>query len=148
MRLFFDTNVLLDHALNRVTGQPLEISYLMLWTQNQAVPIYISPGSLYTFTYVLQKSGVRGKDLKLKIEEYLSLVHICPTDRTHFLEGVQSDFKDFEDAFQYYHGLEAQCDHLITCNIKDFRPHCRKMCVLSPSQFVTQILNKTPGVDF
>jgi predicted nucleic acid-binding protein len=148
MRLFLDTNVLLDHALNRATGQPLEAAYLMLWTKNQNIPLYISPGSLYTFTYVLQKNGVRGTDLKMKIEQYLSLVNLCPSDKTHFLEGIQSDFKDIEDAFQYYHGLQAECDHLITCNVRDIKPHSPHMHVLSPSQFITQILNKRPGIDF
>jgi predicted nucleic acid-binding protein len=148
MRLFLDTNVLLDHALNRATGQPLEISYLMLWTRNENIPVYISPGSLYTFTYVLQKNGLRGKDLRMKIEQYLSLIHLCPSDRAYFLEGIQSDFKDIEDAFQYFHGLQAKCDHLITSNVRDFKPHCRNMQVLSPSQFITQVLNKKQGIDF
>lgn len=148
MKLFLDTNVLLDHALNRSTGEPLEISYLMLWTKNQNIPVYISPGSLYTFTYVLQKNGLRGKDLRMKIEQYLSLVHLCPSDKAYFLEGIQSDFKDIEDAFQYFHGLQTDCDHLITSNVRDFKPHCRDMQVFSPSQFITQVLNKKPGIDF
>nr|WP_295928411.1 PIN domain-containing protein [uncultured Dyadobacter sp.] len=148
MRLFFDTNVLLDHALSRSTGQPLEIAYLMFWAEKHNIPVYISPGSLYTFTYVLQKNGVRGDDLKMKIEHYLSLLHLCASDRSYFLQGIRSSFKDTEDAFQYFHGVQAACDHLITCNVRDFKIHATQIRVFSPAQFLNQVLNKRPGIDF
>lgn len=93
-------------------------------------------------------SGLRGKDLRMIIKQYLSLVHLCPSGKAYFLEGIQSYFKDIEDAFQYFHGLPTECDHIITSNVRDFEPHCRDMQVFSPSQFITQVLNKKRGIDF
>ena len=36
-------------------------------------------------------------------------------------KAINSDFKDFEDAMQYYSALEANCDLIITRNEKDFK---------------------------
>lgn len=144
MRLFFDTNVLLDHALSRPTGQPSEIAYPVFWAEKHDIPVYISPGSLYSF----QKNGVRGDNLKMKIEHYFSLLHLCSSGRSYFLQGIRSDFRDTEDVFQYFHRVQAACDHLITCNVRDFKIHATQMRVFSPAQFLNQVLNKRPGIDF
>ena len=61
MKLFLDTNVLLDHALNRATGQPLEISYLMLWTKVRIFLYIFRPAHSIHLPMFSKKTGCAGK---------------------------------------------------------------------------------------
>ncbi|MCF0041091.1 PIN domain-containing protein [Dyadobacter fanqingshengii] len=149
MRIFFDTNVLLDHALMRKTGQPVEISYLIFWALKNDVSIVISAGSIYTFTYVLHKQGVRGERLKLQIEQYLTMFHICKTDKKVFTDGLDSTFKDLEDSYQYMNAIKDECNYLITSNISDFKPFAKDAIqIFSPRNFVTNVTGAKEGIDF
>ena len=49
-------------------------------------------------------------------------------------------FKDFEDAMQYYTALRAKSDAIITRNGKDFT--ASKLPVLTPSEFFSKIDSK------
>ncbi|WP_255703396.1 PIN domain-containing protein [Dyadobacter chenhuakuii] len=149
MRLFFDTNVLLDHALMRQTGQPVEISYIIFWALQNDVQIVISSGSIYTFTYVLHRQGIRGERLKMQIEQYLTMFHICKTDKQVFMDGLNSSFKDLEDSYQYMNALKDGCDHLITSNISDFKPFAKDASqIFSPRDFVANVIGAKEGIDF
>lgn len=149
MRLFFDTNVLIDHALMRQTGQPVEISYLIYWASKNDVSIVISSGCIYTFTYVLHRQGVRGERLKMQIEQYLTIFNICNTDKKVFMDGLDSSFKDLEDSYQYMNAIKDECDYLITSNISDFKP-CTKdtIQIFSPRDFIINVLGAKEGIDF
>ena len=149
MKLFFDTNVIIDHATMRVTGQPLQTSYLLFWAQREGIPIYISPCCIYSITYILEKSGIKAQQLKSVIEQYLLMINLCNVDKELFLKGLKTRFKDLEDAFQYMHSLQEKCDYLITSNIKDYKPYVDdKIQVLTPAQFLSQVLNKKAGIDY
>lgn len=148
MKLFFDTNVLLDHALMRETGQPLEISFLIFWAFKNNVPIIMSSGSIYTFTYILHKQGFRGQNLRDKIRQYLTMFHICDTSKDVFTDGLDSNFKDLEDSFQYMNAIKDGCDYLITSNIADFKPFAKgKIEVHTPKQFVNDVLKEKISID-
>lgn len=149
MTLFLDTNVLIDHALMRQTGQPLEVTYIIFWAENLRVPLFMSSGSFYTFTYVLQKNGIRGDDLKIKLKQYLSLVNVVNSDNKTLSKALDSSFKDIEDSFQYMTATNEGCDYLITSNIADFKKHGKsKALPITPLDFVSKILGKKKGVDY
>ncbi|SDF33397.1 Predicted nucleic acid-binding protein, contains PIN domain [Dyadobacter soli] len=148
MRLFLDTNALLDHALERQTGQPLEIAYILFKARKDQIPVFISPGSLYTFVYIMSKNGIRGKALCARLEAYLSFLNISISDKSVFTKGMAAGFKDLEDAFQYATALGEHCDYLITSNVADFEPFAENIRILTPSQFVIKTLHKKPGIDF
>ena len=149
MKLFFDTNILIDHALMRLTGQPIEISYIMYWANKHGIEIFISPCCIYTITFVLHKNGIRGNGTRQILEKYLQMLNLCNTNKNLFLKGLRSSFKDLEDSFQYMHGVGSQCDYLLTSNLSDFKPYAgSEIKVLSPAQFVNDVLNKKPGIDF
>lgn len=149
MRLFIDTNVLLDHALVRETGQSYEAKYILSWASQNNVPMFVSAGSFCAFTYVLQKNGVRNSDLNSCLLSYLKLVSIAQTDKRCFFDGLVSGFKDPEDSFQYFSALRQRCDYLITSNLKDFSAAAHQgIAVLSPLQFLTKVLRKQKNIDF
>ncbi|MCE7064645.1 putative toxin-antitoxin system toxin component, PIN family [Dyadobacter sp. CY326] len=149
MKLFLDTNVLLDHALIRTTGEPFEAKFILSWALENEVPMYISPGSFHTFVYVLQKNGLKHDELRKKLTLYLRFLHVCQTDKTCLLHCLESNCKDFEDGFQYYTAVTAGCDYLLTNNVRDFSPSdTANIEVIKPSKFLTKVLKKKPGIDF
>lgn len=149
MKLFLDTNVLLDHALARPTGQPFEAKFILSWALENEIPMYISPGSFHTFVYVLQKNGLRNEELKRKLILYLGFLHVSQTDSKCLMDSLKSNFKDLEDGFQYNTAVKEGCDYLLTGNTKDFNlTDKNEIKVMAPSKFLTQVLKKKPGIDY
>lgn len=149
MILFFDTNVLIDHALVRLTGQPIEISFIIYWAKREQVEIVISSGSFHTFTYILHKQGIRKDALKNKLLDYLSMVSVASCSKDSLLVGINSSFIDLEDSYQYMTAVQEKCDYLITSNISDFKTNKKhKIKPITPLDFVTKILGKKKGIDY
>ena len=48
-----------------------------------------------------------------------------------------TNFKDFEDGIQYYTALEAQCELIVTRNLKDFKKST--IPVMSPKEYLTKL---------
>jgi len=141
MRLFLDTNVILDHALVRSTGQPYEVKQLISWAYENRINLIVSAGSFYTFAYVLEKSGIVKDDLKAILKKYLSIIDIANTSKETFLNGLDSTFSDLEDSFQYVTALQEQCDYLVTSNLRDFNSSKRdKIIVISPAEFCDKVI--------
>lgn len=149
MKLFLDTNVIVDHALARSTGQPMEAKIIISWAYDNKIPLLISQGSFYTFTYLLRRSGVLGEELKIKLRAYLSFLDVANTDKETLLQGLNSSFRDLEDSYQYMTAVQEKCDYLITSNISDFKSNKKhKIKPITPLDFVTQILGKKKGIDY
>jgi predicted nucleic acid-binding protein len=149
MRLFLDTNVLVDHALIRETGQPYEAEYILVWAAINEIPMFVSPGCIYTFVYLLHKNGIRKEALKQQLSSYLEVLNISHLDGQCFIDGLRSNFTDIEDSFQYFSALRSNCDFLLTTNITDFRcADNRNITVTSPHNFLTTVLKKQKGIDF
>ena len=149
MRLFLDTNVLLDHALVRLTGQPFEVKQLISWAYDNKIELLISSGSFFTFAYVLERNGIKKDELKTTLKKYLAIVSVVTTSKEVLLKGLDSAFYDLEDSFHYMTALNENCDYLITSNISDFKTSKKdKTRPITPSDFVSKILGKKKGVDF
>jgi predicted nucleic acid-binding protein len=63
-------------------------------------------------------------------------VEVVPVDDKVIELALNSDFKDFEDAVQYYCAIENGIKVLITRNLKDFK-HA-KIPVLTAEEFMKQ----------
>ena len=149
MRLFIDTNVVLDHALSRATGQPYEAKYILSWADQQRVPMFISTGSFYTFAYMMHKNGIRKSELADRLLSYLHIFQMAEHDKVSLMCALSNNFRDVEDSFQYQCALKNNCDYLITNNLRDFRSgNDDKMIVMSPLHFLTHMLKKQKGIDF
>ena len=64
------------------------------------------------------------------------MVTILPVDDKVIELALNSDFRDFEDAIQYYCAIENGINILVTRNLKDFK-HAR-IPVLTAEEFVKQ----------
>jgi predicted nucleic acid-binding protein len=137
-KVFLDTNVILDHALDRAFAD--EAGRIFAMSEEGIFSCYISTGSVYTLAYILKKATKDTDIVREKLLQYLSF--ITPVSNLpYYIEQAICDkaFDDIEDAFQYYAALQTACDFFVTANIKDFKKvEQRKLQVLKPDTFLLQ----------
>jgi predicted nucleic acid-binding protein len=132
MRLFLDTNVMLDFLGER---EPFYISSAKIATlaDKRKLKINVSALSFATVSYFLTKyEGL--KKTKDKLRKFKVITEICELDELIIEKGLNSDFSDFEDSLQYYSALRAECDIIITRNGKDFKKS--QIPVMTPDEFL------------
>jgi predicted nucleic acid-binding protein len=141
MKVFLDTNVILDHALDRDQCFANEATRILDWCAVGLVEGFISSASVYTLTYVLARAGYRNDALRQKLQTYLSWVTPLPTDALVFKSSFDSKFSDLEDAYQYNTALYAKMNYFVTGNLKDFnfKNTTPVLTVLSPADFVKRM---------
>ena len=135
-KIFLDTNVILDHALDREFADEAEKIFTM--AEESKLSCYISSGSVYTLAYILEKATRDINIVREKLLQYLTF--ITPVSNLPFnIEQAICDksFDDIEDAFQYYTALQAGCSFFITANVKDFKKgEQQKLPVLKPNDYL------------
>ena len=135
-KVFIDTNVILDHALDRAFADEADKIFAM--SEQGKIDCYISAGAVYTLAYVLEKAM---KDIRLVREKLLQyLMFLTPVSNLpyNFEQALYDEaFDDIEDAFQYYTALQADCEFFVTVNIKDFKKgKITKLPVLKPDDYL------------
>lgn len=141
MRVFLDTNIILDHALDRRQCFADEATRILGWCATGLLDGFISAASVYTLTYVLERAGYRNDAFRQKLQAYLSWVSPLATDALVFKNAFDSKFADLEDAYQYYTAADAKMNYFITGNLRDFKTDkpIDRVVVLNPADFVRQM---------
>jgi len=135
MRLFWDTNVILDFLGER---NPFYISAAKIATlaDKREIRIVASALSYATISYFLTKfEGI--EKTKDKLRKFKVISEICELDELIIEKGLNSDFSDFEDSLQYYSALRKKCDIIITRNGKDFKKS--RIAVMTPDEYLNSI---------
>jgi predicted nucleic acid-binding protein len=135
MKLFFDTNVILDLLGER---DPFYISAAKIATlaDKRKLQIIASALSYATLSYFLTKYYGLEKT-KEKLRKFKVISKICELDELIIEKGLNSDFSDFEDSLQYFSALRTECDIIITRNGKDFKKS--QLPVMTPDEFLNSI---------
>jgi len=138
MKVFFDTNVLIDVLANR---RPFVSDSAALWTLSESRRI-TGLVSVLTFTntfYIVR----RLTDLKTA-RRALTLIRDTfepvACDGELINAAIGSKFADFEDAVQYLSAVRVGADCLVSRNVNHF-PRTTSCPVLTPAEFlVAQVL--------
>lgn len=130
MKYFFiDTNLLFDFLLAREPHASMAARLLSL-AQEKKCGLYVSVLSFNNLYYAIRKISSHNKAMSslVGLSVYLRIVDF---DKNILNQAVNSEFKDFEDAIQYYSALQiAKIDGIVTANLKDFK--LSEIPVLSP----------------
>ncbi len=133
MKVFFDTNILIDVLANR---QPFYEDSAELWTLSERRTI-TGLVSVLTFTntfYIVR----RLTDLKTA-RRALTLIRDAFTpvacDGDIINQAIASRFGDFEDAVQYMSATQIGADCLVSRNVSHF-PDSGPCPVLTPAEFL------------
>lgn len=145
MRIFLDTNVILEYFIEREDVQAAAHLFNRLQEENDEM--YISAGSFYTMLFLMDKylKKVLGMKGELRIEALRSLavkilknVTVVGHDNEGLLRGVEDkQYKDLEDSCQNQAAIAVGCDYLITYNVKDYPESA--LPVLSPTDFLSRV---------
>ncbi len=135
MKLFWDTNVMLDFLGER---DPFYISAAKIATlaDKRELAVIVSALSYATVSYFLTKYEGLEKT-KDKLRKFKVISEICELDELIIEKGLNSDFSDFEDSLQYFSALRTGCDTIITRNGKDFKKS--QIPVMTPDEFLNSI---------
>lgn len=118
--IFMDTNVIIDFLANR---QPFSLDAARLFNMavEGRIKIYISAVSYNNIYYVLRQSLTNNATIKL-LESLADITEITDVNDQVIRQSLKTDFKDYEDAIQYYSALTIpNVDFIVTRNTKDFK---------------------------
>ena len=117
MRLFLDTNIVVDLLEGR---GPFcyDAAQLFTMAHDKRVELLVSPMTFSTASFLLRKHGSEG--VRNLLSNLRQLVSVTTSDERTVDDSIASQFKDFEDAMQYYTALNAKAEIIITRNGKDF----------------------------
>ena len=140
--IFIDTNVIIDFLADRHPFSDYAAMLFQLAKENR-IKVHISAISFNNTYYILRKvtSHKNALNLLSEIEEY---VGVQETNREIIRKAIKSNFKDFEDAIQYYSAvLIGNIDIITTRDLKDFKKS--ELPVLSPETTIKLLLEENPN---
>lgn len=119
LRIFIDTNILLDYLLIR---KPFEKSAreIVNLCQNEIVYGAISPGSIADMFFIMRKD-VSEQDRRAMLLDLCGIFHVEGMDGYKTVSALQNDsFHDFEDCLQMECAVSFGANYIITRNVKDY----------------------------
>ena len=137
--LFIDTNVVIDFLANR---KPFSTSALKLFglSYNNKIKLYISAVSYNNIYYILKQSNSH-KDAINLLNELMGMTEVLDFSKAVIENALKSDFKDFEDAIQYYCAKSLdKIDLIITRDTKDFKKS--DLPVLTSDEVISLLANE------
>jgi len=130
MKVLFDTNILLDVLLNRQEFVKLSANLVSLVETNK-IEGFLCATTLTTIDYLVSKTKNR-KIAREALYKLLAIFHVSDVNKAVLELSIQSNFKDFEDAVQYYSGTCAGVDCILTRNPKDYKNS--KLIIYTPTE--------------
>jgi predicted nucleic acid-binding protein len=120
IKILVDTNVIIDLLAKRENFYIDSLQLFSLADQNK-IQLIISTLSIANTHYLLN-DVTKMKNSRAVIRKFKVLVNSFPlSDKIVELALNDKNFKDFEDGIQYYTALEANCNVIVTRNIKDYK---------------------------
>ena len=132
--VFADTNIVID-LLQKRDEFYKEAQELFTLADRKKVKLYIS-ALTFANTYYILSRFYSSDEAKKILSKFKVLVEVLPTTDKIIELALASDFKDFEDAIQFYTALESSLEAIITRNKKDFKNN------LIPVFIAKEYLNK------
>ena len=134
-KIFLDTNIILDLLAYRMPFYT-EAAELFLLADKKKIKLSISSLCFADTHYILSKQnpeiGVRKILRKFKV-----LVKVLSLNDKITDLALNSEFRDFDDAIQYYTALENEQELIITRNHHDFKES--KLPIMTAGEFIKSI---------
>ena len=136
-RVFLDTNILIDLAMERQCRSEAE----MIWelADNSAIDIFATTLSYANAAYVMRRLPLDERYARLyALTKGISIV---PLSKEHITAAIAHPTKDFEDMLQYQCARAADCEVIVTNNTKDFTEFC-SLPIMTSSEFLTSFISQ------
>ena len=131
-KLFIDTDIILDILAKR---EPFynPAAQLFVLIDEKKVDAYTTPVVFSNLFYILSKFKSRNF-AHSSLRKLRLLLTIIQVDEKIIDLALNSEFKDFEDAIQYYSAKFNNLEFIITRNVKDFVS--KDLMVLTAEDFI------------
>ena len=139
MRVFLDTNILLDTLVLR--DNPMfaqNAATILSLGDNSTIELYMSALSVPTVAYVLKSMSSSAK--KTIIRELVDIVKVLPSLPEHVSNILENQMTDIEDALQVQSAMEGGCDVIVTRNTHDFK--LSEIPAITPDDFLRRIFDE------
>ena len=134
--IFLDTNVVIDFLADRKPFS-LDAAKLFNFGVLGKVKIYLSAVSYNNIYYILRQSLSNAGTIKL-LDELSEMAEIADVTKSIIKKSLKTDFKDFEDAIQYYCALSLnKIEFIVTRDTKDFKKST--LSIMTPAEAVSLI---------
>ena len=141
MRVFIDTNVLMDWLLE---GRPCKESAQTIVTaaEEHHISLTISTQSIIDAAYSSRKAGLPHESFSESLRYLRTVARIVGIDDVDLLWAMSHYSGDFEDDMQYASAYNAVCDFFITRDekLKALNDKFNPMTVITPDEFVAQMM--------
>ena len=135
--ILIDTNIIIDLLAKREEHYIDSLQLFSLADRNK-IQLVISTLSIANTHYLLN-DVMKLKNARAVLGKFKVLVSSYSlTDKIVELALNDKTFKDFEDGVQYYTALEANCNAIITRNVKDFKNS--SIPVFQPREYLESIV--------
>jgi predicted nucleic acid-binding protein len=131
-KVFVDTDIILDLLAKREPHYQFSAQLFTLADQGQ-IKLYVSSLSFSNLNYVLSKKYSTDQ-ARRKLLTFKALINVLSVSEKTVDLALNSDFKDFEDAMQYFTALEFKITTLLTRNIKDYKK--ANISILTAEQYL------------
>ncbi|WP_281238308.1 type II toxin-antitoxin system VapC family toxin [Flavobacterium praedii] len=135
-RIFLDTYVILDLLGERVPFFD-SIAKVATLADQKKLTLIVSPLSFTTINYVLNKYETSESVLN-KLRKFKIICEVCEVNEETIDKALNSSFKDFEDAVQYFSALQSNCSIILTRNGKDFKQST--IAIMTAEEYLSSII--------
>jgi len=118
-KVFIDTDIALDLLSERLPHYTYAAQLFTLSDKGKLL-IYVSSLFFSNLNYLLSRQYSQ-KDARRILNKFKVLVNVLGVDDKIIGLSLNSEFRDFEDAIQYYTAIENNISTLITRNLKDYK---------------------------
>jgi predicted nucleic acid-binding protein len=119
LRVFFDTNVVLDLLLDREPFS-LDAARSLSMVESGRIEGWLCATTVTTLHYLIRKS-VGARNALDSISLLLSLFEIAPVSKTVLEGALRLRFNNFEDAVLHEAARYSNADVIVTRNTSDFK---------------------------
>ena len=137
--VFFDTNIMIDVIGQREQFYKPSLQIMSL-ADRGLIRIYVSAMSYATASFILGRNN-KEIDILGEFAKFMKITSATPVDSSTIELSIKSEFKDFEDAMQFFSAKHERIDYIITRNKKDFSSS--DIPVYEPQEFVDYLLNES-----
>jgi predicted nucleic acid-binding protein len=134
-RLFLDTNIILDLLACRMPFYT-EAAELFSLADKKKLTLSISALCLADTHYILSRQNPE-KEVRKILRKFKVLVTVLSLDDKITDLALNSEFRDFEDAIQYYTAIENEQEMILTRNQSDFKDS--RIPVMTAGEFIKSI---------
>lgn len=133
---FIDTDVIIDYITDRKPfSDQAEMIFAMI--EKKKIKGHTSALCFSNLYYLIRQKLSRKMTISI-LKDLASILNILKVDEDSVLKALESDFKDFEDALQYYSASDyKRIDLIVTRNVRDYKHS--SLAVMSPDTLIKSI---------